>query len=244
MLKSFIECKKNKTSLAKRLSEKQKEEILSKFREGYSIDFLAKEFNCTNLTISRNLKKYISKEEFKSLNTNNRDKKKIFNRNQKKLSNAQGKNHSNQQVYEEKASEKLDSNLNSDLEVINDFNFSPFTEIIPLNEEIENLPQKEFSSIPIFEISFPNIVYMVVDKKIELEIKKLKDYPEWHFLSENELERKTIEIYTDLKAAKRSCNKEQKVIKVPNTKVFEIAAPILISRGITRIISDDKLIAL
>ena len=39
-------------------------------------------------------------------------------------------------------------------------------------------------------------------------------------------------------------NKEQKVIKVPNTEVFKIVAPQLISRGISRIISDDKLIAL
>ena len=230
--------------MAKRLSEKQKEEILSKFREGYSIDFLANEFNCTNLTISRNLKKYISEQEFKLLNTNNSDKKKISNRNQKKLSDAQGENHSNQLVYGEKTHENIDSNSNLDLEIIKDLDFSPFTEIIPLNEEIENLPRKDFSSVSISEISFPNIVYMVVDKKIELEIKKLKDYPEWHFLSENELERKTIEIYTDLKAAKRSCNKEQKVIKVPNTNVFKLVAPILLSKGITRIVNSDKLISL
>ena len=228
--------------MAKRLSDKQKEEILSKFREGYSIDLLAKEFNCTKLTISRNLKKYISDQEFKSLNTNNTDKKKFFIRNHEIISDDQVKNHSNQEVYGEKVGENLDSNSN--LDKIKDYDFSPFTEIIPLNEEIENLPRKDFSSVSISQISFPNVVYMVVDKKIELEIKTLKDYPEWHFLSENELERKTIEIYIDLKAAKRSCNKEQKVIKVPNTKVFEIAAPILISRGISRIISDDKLIAL
>ena len=85
---------------------------------------------------------------------------------------------------------------------------------------------------------------MVVDKKIELEVKLLKDYPEWQFLSENELNRKTIEIFSDLKIAKRYCNKEQKVIKVPNTNVFRVAAPYLISRGITRIISSEKLIAL
>ena len=230
--------------MAKRLSEKQKEEILSKFREGYSIDSLAKEFDCTNLTISRNLKKYISDQEFKSVNTSNRDKEKNFIRNKKKLSDSTSKKLSNQKVHEERPSDKFDSNLNLDLEVTKDLDFSPFTEIIPLNEEIENLPRKDFSSVPIFEISFPNVVYMVVNKKIELEIKKLKDYPEWHFLSENELERKTIEIHIELKDAKRSCNKEQKVIKVPNTKVFEIAAPILISRGISRIISDDKLIAL
>ncbi|MBO8221385.1 helix-turn-helix domain-containing protein [Prochlorococcus marinus] len=230
--------------MAKRLTEKQREEILRKFREGYSIDLLAKEFNFTNLTISRNLKKYISNQEFKSLNTNNRNKKKNFFINQKKLSDSQEKNHSNQQVNQQKEWEKVDSNLNLDLDVKKDLDFSPFTEIVPLTEEIENLPRKDFSSVSIFEVNFPNVVYMVVDKKIELEIKKLEDYPEWHFLSENELQRKTIEIYTDLKAAKRSCNKEQKVIKVPNTKVFEIAAPILISRGISRIISDDKLIAL
>jgi len=85
---------------------------------------------------------------------------------------------------------------------------------------------------------------MIVDKKIELEIKYLKDYPDWQFLSKDDLNRKTIEIFIDIKNAKRSCNKEQKVIKVPNTEVFKIVAPILISRGISRIVSSDKLIAL
>ena len=85
---------------------------------------------------------------------------------------------------------------------------------------------------------------MVVDKKIELEIKTLKDYPDWQFLSDDELKRKTIEIFLDLKIAKRHCRNEQKVIKVPNTKVFEIVAPILSSRGISRIVSDNLLISL
>ena len=85
---------------------------------------------------------------------------------------------------------------------------------------------------------------MIVDKKIELEIKYLKDYPDWQFLSQDELDRKTIEIHNDLKSAKMVCNKEQKVIKVPNTEVFKIVAPILLSRGISRIVSSDRLIAL
>ncbi len=85
---------------------------------------------------------------------------------------------------------------------------------------------------------------MIVDKKIELEIKLLKDYPEWEFLPNEDLKRKTIEIYCDLKLAKRVCSKDQKVIKVPNTDVFRIVSPILISRGITRIVSAEKLIAL
>ena len=88
------------------------------------------------------------------------------------------------------------------------------------------------------------MVFMIVDKNIELEVKYLKDYPDWHFLSQLELNRKTIEIYLDLKIAKRFCKKDQKVIKVPNTNVFNLAAPILLSKGISRIISNDQLIAL
>ena len=85
---------------------------------------------------------------------------------------------------------------------------------------------------------------MVVDRKIELETKPLRDYPDWHFLPEKDLNLKTIKIYADLKDAKRDCNKDQKVIKVPNTNVFKIASKILISRGISRIIYDNELISL
>ena len=94
------------------------------------------------------------------------------------------------------------------------------------------------------KVDFPKTVYMIVDKNIELEVKFLKDYPEWEFLPNEDLKRKTIEIYCDLKLAKRACRKDQKVIKVPNTDVFRIVSPILISRGITRIVSSEKLIAL
>ena len=85
---------------------------------------------------------------------------------------------------------------------------------------------------------------MIVDKNIELEVKLLKDFPQWDFLPNRDLNRKTIEIFNDVKVAKRFCKKEQKVIKVPNTDVFRIAAPILISKGISRIVSSEQLIAI
>ena len=44
--------------------------------------------------------------------------------------------------------------------------------------------------------------------------------------------------------SKRSTKKDQKVIKVPNSDVFQITAPILISRGISRIVCSEVLIAL
>ena len=98
--------------------------------------------------------------------------------------------------------------------------------------------------VSISEAYSPKVLYIVVDKKIELEIKLLKDFPEWEFLPNDDLNRKTIEIFFDLNLAKRSCNKDQKVLKVPNTDVFRIAAPILLERGISRIVCAENLIAL
>ena len=119
-----------------------------------------------------------------------------------------------------------------------------FLEISPLNLEIDNLPQRDLSSVSINEVELPKIVYMVVNKHVELETKFLKEYAEWNFLSEKELSRKTIEIFFDMKAAKRSINKEQRVIKVPNSDLFKITASILKARGISRIVSSEVLIAL
>ena len=207
--------------MAKRLSKKQKEEILRLFIDGKTIEDLAIEFNCTKLTISRNLKKEIGEEKFKECTKKN----KLLNQNI---------------INESQEKEIIFADPNKE-----EFNtLTQFMELTPLDYEIDNSVQKDLSSIPIKDINFPKIVYMIVDKKIELEIKYLKDYPNWEFLSKDELNRKTIEIFTELKHAKRFCTKDQKVLKVPNSEVFQTVAPLLLSRGISRIISEDKLIAL
>ena len=202
--------------MAKRLTEKQKSEIAENFKNGKTIEALSEDFNCTILTITRNLKKNLGEIIFKELAKKN------------KISD-QFKN-----------AETFDGNKSEN----SNFSSEEFIEISPLHFDLENFPRKELSSIPLQEVDFPKIVYMIVDKNIELEIKLLKDYPDWEFLPNEDLKRKTIEIYFDLKLAKRACSKEHKVIKVPNTDVFRIVSPILISRGISRIVSADKLIAL
>ena len=201
-----------------------KKEIINLFIDSYfSIEELSNKFEFTNATIIRNLKKELGNEKYKEI---------IALVNSKKSTKT-----SNKGI-------KFEENLtNSSYLNVKEPEFD-FVELAPLDYQIENIPRKEISSVPINEIEFPNVVYMVVNKNIELEIKLLKDYPDWEFLPIEDLNRKTIEIYFDLKLAKRSCSKEQKVIKVPNTDVFRIVSPILISRGITRIVSAEKLIAL
>ena len=51
--------------MAKRLSQKEKDKIVEYFIIGKNIDQLSREFNCTKLTISRNLKKSLGEEKYK-----------------------------------------------------------------------------------------------------------------------------------------------------------------------------------
>ncbi len=214
--------------MPKKLSEIQKKEIIDNFVNGDSIDELSKKFKCTKTTITRHLKKGVSEKKFKILHKQN---------NKKDLRSDLTRNVESNQTID-------DRNVEENRESMHTFIDSSFVEIAPLNCQIDNTPQKDLSSIPISEIDLPKIVYMVINNKIELETKTLREYPDWQFLSQNELNRETIEIFFDMKIAKRYCTKEQKVIKVPNTNVFKIVAPILVSKGISRIVSPEKLIAL
>ena len=227
--------------LTKRLTEKQKEEILKSFKSGTAIDVLSQKYSCTNSTIIRNLKKNLGEAIYKEL----------FNKNKSLKGESQTKiNQTNDLLETNFDNEDLRKDFNDPKflnENITDSNFAPvdsFFEIAPIDYEMDNLSRKELSSIPISEVNFPKVVYMIVDKKIELEIKILKDFPEWEFLPYDDLNRKTIEIFFDLNLAKRSCKKEQKVLKVPNTDVFRIAAPVLMAKGISRIVCPENLIAL
>ena len=227
--------------MAKRLSLDDKKNIVTYFTNGVSLNELSKNFSCTKLTIIRNLKQSIGENLYKELSKKNKtsDQKDLL---QKTNNNSLSNNEINYESSGEKTFVKSTYN-----QKISQSEFSPiesFFELTPLNYEIENAPRKELSSVPISEIDFPKIVYIIVNKDIELEIKLLKDYPEWDFLPNSDLNRKTIEIHSDIKIAKRFCNNQQKVIKVPNADVLRIVAPTLISRGITRIICADQLIAL
>ena len=227
--------------MAKKLSKEQIEEITISFTEGKTVNDISETFRCSKLTITRNLKKNLGELKYKELIKKSKSLKEKTKTNKNQTNDLLKTNFDNEDF-------KNNSNDHKDLnENKTDSNFAQidsFFEIVPVDYEMDNSTRKELSSVPISEVNFPKVVYMVVDKKIELEIKLLKDFPEWEFLPDEDLNRKTIEIFFDLNIAKRSCNKEQKVLKVPNTDVFKIAAPVLIAKGISRIVCAESLIAL
>ena len=75
--------------MTKRLTEKQKEEIVESFKSGLDIDTLAQENNCTNLTIIRNLKKNLGELKYKMFINKSKSlkEKSKTNKNQKNNSN-------------------------------------------------------------------------------------------------------------------------------------------------------------
>ncbi len=209
--------------MSRKVSEIQKQDILNSFKGGNNVKEISNQFKFSIPTIIRQLKNLLGQDEYKRIKNIKLEKKnpEIEINNQSNLNNKKEDNKDNV------------------------FNLSDqFVEIAPLDEVLDLNKQKEISSEPISTIEFPKLVYMIISNKVELQPRKLKDYPEWQFLPSEDLERNTIEIFNDLKSAKKTCTKDQKVIKVPNTNVFKIVAPILITRGISRIISNDRLIAL
>ena len=204
--------------MAKKLSEKQKDELVKFFSSGKSIDQLSKEFNFTGSTIVRNLKKIIDEKKYKELFKKNKLAKQDINFKEKKSIFRHIDHSKNTNQYENSPGKYL---LNENPKEIWPSQ-NTFTEIVPLDYEIDNARQKDLSSISIADVKFPKIVYMIVNNKIELETKFLKDYPSWQFLAEEELNRKTIEIYNELKIAKRDCKEIRKSLKSPTLKFLKL----------------------
>ena len=223
--------------MAKRLTEIEKNEIKTLFTNGEGLDFLMNKFEVSKLTIIRNLKKLLGENEYN--NFLNKNLKSIKKKNSKVKINIQkdiSPKNTNSNI------KKVRSSFDGNIE--DSYIDQPLIEITPLIQEISSDMQKDLSSIPISSMSFPKILYMTVDKNFELEIKPLKDFLDWNFLPQDDLKRKTIEVFLDIKEAKIKCNKDQKVIKIPNTNVFQIVNHILLSKGISRIVCGNNLVAL
>jgi len=232
--------------VSRKVTESQKKEIVRMFDNGTNIKDISKELNFTIQTITRQLKLLLGEDlylEKKKTVTEKCKSKELKN-------NTLVKNQDSDINISKKVEFFSGNNINNNESFISDhtserFSSDPlFVELTPINHNFDEESRKEISTTPLKSFEFPAIVYMIIAKETELETKLLKEYPDWQFLPKEDLDRETIELFLDIKKAKRICKKEQKVLKVPNTDVFKIVAPILLSRGISRIVLTDTLISL
>ena len=207
--------------MPKKVSDDQKKDILNSFVNGMEIKEISENSNFSSQTIIKQLKKILGEDEFLKIKIKNKSLKEAK---AIKIENTFGLT--------------KESSANEDLIE------ETFVEVVPILTEIDSTKQKDLSSEPIEKKIFPEVVYMLVDNKIELHIKLLGEYPEWSFLPDKDLERKTIKIFSEQKQAKKSCSKNLKVIKIPNPNVLKMASYSLKAKGISRIIFDNSLVAL
>ena len=212
--------------MPKRVSIQLKQDFVSSFLRGTSIEEISNLYKFSSQTIIKNLKSSLGEVEFKKTKLNNQ---KINNLN---------KTDSNRKIFNPSIN---DLNHKSNYEELDN---NSFIEILPILTDVNFKDQKEITSKPILNYKFPCTVYMLINKTIELEIKTLRDYPEWSFLPEKDLNRMCLEIFDDHNYAKKLCSKNQKLIKIPNPNVFSVASDLLKSKGITRIIFNKLLLAL
>ena len=210
--------------MPRKVSAQEKKAILDSFISGISIKEIAKNYNYSHATISRHLKTILNNNDFQDIKIKNtKSNKKDFSQSLKKIS---------------EDSKNLENNIEKEI-----YSEEVF-EVIPIIDGLDLDNQKELSSEPFINAKLPEVVYLIVDKKIELVPKLLKDYPEWSYMPEEDLKRITLEIYSDPKYAKKCCSKNEKTIKIPNPKVFIMASESLKSKGISRIIFDGLLLSL
>jgi len=202
--------------LPRTLSEIKKKEMVAAFKKGVNLDELSILYKLKVITIKKHLKNSLGETEFK----------KTINLNQIKEVNFQD----------------LDGNEGEkSSKAQNDENFF---EIPPLNETYDFGVRKDFASKPLKDFELPENIFLIVNTSIDLEIFSIRDFPEYSFLSETDQNRKIIKLFSDKKSANSFCNKNQKIIKVPNGNIFFLASSFLKDKGITRIIYDDNLLSL
>jgi hypothetical protein len=93
---------------------------------------------------------------------------------------------------------------------------------------------------PLVETAIPKICYVVVDRASELITRPLKDFAELGQIPSEEVQEKTLPIFDNHRIAKRFMRRMQRVVKVPDGRVFGKVRPYLQAKGITRVLIDGQ----
>ena len=131
-----------------------------------------------------------------------------------------------------------------DNETFNTEDENVFHEIAVLPVDLPQVTTRQVICRPFASELLPESVYMLVDKTVELDPRPLSEFPELGLSDPSEQQRQALCLYASPRAAKRQCGRSQRVIKVPDTQVFEQTSSYLLARGITHLVVEGSLFAL
>ena len=231
----------------RRLSDSEKQDLVGRYKAGESTAALAEAFGCSPNTVSRTVKSLLPAEAYAALKAS-------------RLKGSVAPPPAEPVIPAEPEADAItDDDSSLALDDADDFSEEPeeeiaddddsgsaetFTELVPL-VGVGDLTDRPFNQAQPFSADLlPDSAYMLVDKVVELDARPLKEFPELGFLDDAEQERQGLCLFASPRAAKRQCGRSQRVIKVPDTTVFERTSSYLLARGITRLVLDGTLIAL
>lgn len=128
-----------------------------------------------------------------------------------------------------------DEDLDDDLDLTDET--SPFTAVQITDSE-------RLRVLPLSEAHIPRTCYVVVDRSAELITRPLRDFAVLGQISEDEIQARTLPIFDNHRVAKRFMRRMQRVVKVPDGRVFQKVKPYLQAKGITRLLINGQVYSL
>jgi len=231
----------------RRLSDSEKQDLVGRYKAGESTSALAEAFGCSPNTVSRTVKALLPADAYAALKASR----------QKGLATPPPPTATQEEKPQADSLQEDDTTLalddaddfgeDSEEELADDDDngsVETFTELVPLLG-VGNLSDRPLNQAQPFSVDLlPDSAYMLVDKVVELDARPLKEFLELGPLDDAEQERQGLCLFASPRSAKRQCGRSQRVIKVPDTAVFQRTSSYLLARGITRLVLDGTLIAL
>ena len=252
---------------ARRLSDSEKQELVCRYKAGESTAALAETFGCSPNTVSRTVKALLPPEAYAALKASRQKGGTVAVAAQPLLeippldvpSSVDAA--SAESATPETSAEELSADESSSLALDDAADFaeasddqgSALEELVPMDVFTELVPligvaglsgSAPMETQPLSPGVLPDSVYMLVDKVVELDARPLRDFPELGTLDTVDQDRQGLFLFANTRAAKRQCGRSQRVIKVPDTTVFERTSSYLLKRGITRLVMEGTVVAL
>lgn len=109
-----------------------------------------------------------------------------------------------------------------------------------LNYSPTIVPKTNIQVLPLSSASFPKTCYLVIDRASELITRPLKEFADLGKIPAEEIQQKTLPVFDNHRIARRFSNRSQRVIKVPDGRMFQKTSSYLEAKGITRLLMDGQ----
>ena len=107
------------------------------------------------------------------------------------------------------------------------------------------LPVETFVRVlPLSEAILPRTCYLVIDKAAELITRPLRDFGDLGQIPTQEFQQRTLPVFDNHRVARRFSSKRDRVIKVPDSRMFQKVRTQLQAKGITRLLFDGRVYSL